>query len=133
MRANGLSNFPDPSAGPGGGVGFNGIIVSPGSRTLTVDGVSFSGPALQTAQTACKVYLPPGGPPPQPSAGQKAAALAFARCMRGHGVPSFPDPTFNAGAGTGPPKQVALPDSQSPAFKQAANACGAGRAIAIAG
>jgi hypothetical protein len=122
MRANGVSNFPDPSAGPGGGEGFNGIVASPGSQTLTVDGITFSGPALQTARKACSEYLPPGGPPPQLSAARKAAELAFARCMRTHGVPSFPDPTFTGRPSGASGKQIAI--SQSPAFNQAAKECG---------
>jgi len=43
---------------------------------------------------ACRRYLP-GGPPPLSQAEQAAAAramVAFASCMRAHGVPSFPDP-----------------------------------------
>jgi hypothetical protein len=49
------------------------------------------------------------------------AAIANAQCMRKHGVPNFPDPTFSGGrfnAGLGGV------DPQSPAFKQAAAACG---------
>jgi hypothetical protein len=38
MRSHGVSNFPDPTAGPGG-EGFNGVVSSPGSDTLTVDGI----------------------------------------------------------------------------------------------
>jgi hypothetical protein len=30
-------------------------------------------------------------------AGSRAGALAFARCMRSHGIPSFPDPTNDGG------------------------------------
>jgi hypothetical protein len=122
MRANGLSNFPDPTAGPGG-EGFNGIVVT-STGTLTVDGINFAGPALKTAESACKVYLPPGGPPPQLSASQKATLLAFARCMRNNGVPNFPDPPLT---GAGPTKiqggQTGI-GPQAPAFKHAVAACG---------
>jgi hypothetical protein len=65
--------------------------------SLVVDGITFAGPALRTAQTACAEYLPPKGPPSALSANQKAAALANAECMRKHGVPNFPDPTFATG------------------------------------
>jgi hypothetical protein len=122
MRAHGLSNFPDPTAGPGG-EGFNGIGLSP-DGSLTVDGISFSGPALRSAEKACKQYLPGGGGPPPPlSASQKRGAIANAECMRKHGVPNFPDPIFPAGGGV----EVHLgpgTDPGSPAFKQAAAACG---------
>ena len=118
MRDNGVSNFPDPSAGPGGGVGFNGVGIS-NTGVLIVDGIVFDGPVAKRAEKACREFLPPGGPPPAPSASQRAAALAQARCMRQHGVPNFPDPTF--GSGPSPP----LPPP-SPALIRAAKACGAG-------
>jgi len=122
MRANGVSGFPDPSAGPGGGVGFNSLGESI-TGTLIVDGQTFSGPVVQAAEKACKEYLPGGaGPPPQLSEHDKLAAIANAQCMRKHGIP-VPDPTFgtggkiaaNLGAGVNP---------ASPAFQAAAKACG---------
>jgi hypothetical protein len=121
MRANGVSGFPDPSAGPGGGVGFQGLFMQP-DGSIVVDGNTFAGPALQRAEKACKAYLPPSGPPPPPSASQKAAALAQARCMRAHGITDFPDPNFSGGG-----VQVTLGaglNPASPAFVQAAKACG---------
>ena len=121
MRANGLSNFPDPSAGPGGGVGFNGLFVE-GDGGLVVDGITFKGPALARAKEGCSVYLPPSGPPPQPSAAQKAQAVTFARCMRANGVPNFPDPIFNGGAAQ---KALAI-NPNSPAVRHAVQACGGG-------
>ena len=123
MRAHGLTNFPDPKQGSGG-LGFPGGLFMSSDGTLTVDGVSFAGPALKTAQQACKRFLPGGGGPPPPvSASQKKAALANARCMRRHGVPNFPDPTFPAGGGVAI-KIGSGVNPQSPAFKQAAAACG---------
>ena len=124
MRAHGLSNFPDPVAGSGGEGFPEGLLVS-SDGSLTVDGASFSGPALKSAEKACQEFLPPSGPPPALSESQKLAALAFARCMRTHGVPDFPDPTFSGRGG----KQIALGsgNSQSPAFQHAAAACGPSR------
>lgn len=62
-------------------------------------GVSLSGSPksadMDRAQAACRKYLPGGGPPPLTPAqvAQRAKAmLAFAKCMRSHGVPNFPDP-----------------------------------------
>ena len=125
MRANGVSGFPDPREGPnGGGVGFPGGLMVTGSDSMVVMGVPFSGPALLHAKKACKAYLPPaGGPPPQVAASQRRRALAFARCMRAHGVPNFPDPTLSGGGPAGLPAGV---DPQSPAFRSAARVCGAG-------
>lgn len=123
MRAHGVSNFPDPTSGPGGpGLSVN---TSPGSSAVTVNGVTFTGPAFQAATKACKCG-PPGGAGPKISASQKQAALAFARCMRTHGVPSFPDPTFPAGGGIKRILPLGL-TPQSPAFQAAAKACGGGR------
>jgi hypothetical protein len=122
MRANGVTNFPDPTAGPGG-EGFNGIFTSVVGGPLTVDGITFSGPVAQAAEKACKVYLPPGGPPPALSAAQKQRILAFARCMRANGVPNFPDPTFGVGGPQPGGGQQAI-DPSSPAVQQAASVCG---------
>jgi len=123
MRAHGLTNFPDPKQGSGG-LGFPGGLFVSSDGTLTVDGASFAGPALKTAEKACKGFLPGGGGPPPPvSASQKKAALANAECMRRHGVPNFPDPTFPAGGGVAINLGPGV-NPQSPAFKQAAAACG---------
>jgi hypothetical protein len=128
MRANGVPNFPDPSSSSGG----NGLSISrqPGSETLTVNGVALSGPAFQTAQKACRKYLPGAGAPlPRPSAQQKQAALRFSECMRTHGVPNFPDPTFSGGSvgivlpATKGSRPTGL-NPQSPAFQHAQKACG---------
>jgi len=83
MRAHGLAGFPDPSSPRQFKESF-----SPGVAQA---------PAFQSADAACKHLLPNGGPRSQPAAppshAQLAALLAFARCMRSHGFPSFPDPT----------------------------------------
>ena len=50
-----------------------------------------------------------------------AQELALARCMRSHGVPSFPDPPAN-GQGTAPPKSAGI-NPNSPQFLAAARTC----------
>jgi hypothetical protein len=59
---------------------------------------------------------------PRPST-KLGGALAYAGCMRSHGVPSFPDPKQVAGGiqilGAGP--EI---DRQSPAFRSAQRSCG---------
>jgi hypothetical protein len=121
MRSHGVSSFPDPTAGPGG-AGLT-ILRSPGQSGLTVDGINFSGPAFETAAAACKRYLPGGqGGPPSLTAAEKQQLLAMAQCMRTHGVPSFPDPSFSGSiAGKHLPSQI---DPQSPAFQHAISVCG---------
>jgi hypothetical protein len=119
MRAHGVPNFPDPAAGPGGeGFSVNG---SPGSTTLTVDGIEFGGPAFTAAAKTCR-FGPGGGPPPQPGEAEREVAIKTAQCMRTHGVPNFPDPDFGGNQGG----KVVLPGSGSPAFQRAVQICRAG-------
>jgi hypothetical protein len=85
MRANGVSEFPDPDA----------------SGTLTIDeainGSSLdpSTAAWKQAISACKDLEPPGFTGRKRSAQEQEAALKFAQCIRDNGVPDFPDPTPN--------------------------------------
>jgi len=82
MRSHGVPNFPDPVAGPNG---------------ITFANIGPNSPQLQRAEQACKSILPPdsGGSQAIPPA-QQAAYLKWAACIRAHGLPNFPDPTFAA-------------------------------------
>jgi hypothetical protein len=129
MRSGGVPNFPDPRAG--GGFLFH-----------TGAGVDPSSPAFQAAQAKCRRFLPPGpGSGPPPSAQAVAKMLGVARCMRGHGVPNFPDPRTTVpsnpraalgGSGKGVISDIEgvilvfgpTIEMQSPAFTRAADACG---------
>jgi hypothetical protein len=120
MRAQGVPNFPDPSAS-------GGINITPGS------GLDPQSPAFRGAQKACGKLLPGGGPGVRkPTKAQFEAGLAFARCMRTHGLPHFPDPLASAPSGSGPIislrgmmfKPGPGLEPQSPAFGQAASHCG---------
>lgn len=126
MRAHDVPNFPDPRSGPqgsSGGVGWPGggpMMIS--SDVLLIMGQRLSGPAVAEAAKACKEYMPPGGPPPALTESQRQAEIAHAQCMRTHGLPNFPDPTF-----AGPHEQLSLPPGlspDSPAVQNAAKACG---------
>ena len=120
MRAHGVPNFPDPTPGAGG-EGFS-IEKSHDSSAVTIDGISFSGPAFQAATKTCQ-YAGALGPSAGISGTQKEAFIAKAHCIRTHGVPNFPDPFFGPGGhGVG----INLPagvNPQSPAFLSAAKAC----------
>ena len=108
MRSHGVPNFPDPGSPVGG----------PGS------GINEQAPAFVSAEQTCN-KLQPGGRPkgsPLPEA-QRIAALAQARCIRKHGVPNWPDPTFPSTGGMFIPATPGV-NLQSPAFKHAAAACG---------
>lgn len=120
MRSHGVPNFPDPSHGGGG-------IQLP-------SGINPQSPAFQAAQKTCFKLLPGGGPGGgKASESQKLAMLRLSRCMRAHGVTSFPDPTnkppspgngLGLAFGTGD-SFIAVSQSlmQSPGFKQAAATC----------
>jgi hypothetical protein len=119
MRSHGVPNFPDPKLSDAGVL----KVQSLGGNTQ-VNGVTVNGPAFQSAMQACKSDLPNGGKPQPLSESRRNAMLAFSQCMRRHGLPNFPDPTFNGGtagllihAGSGI-------NPQSPAFQAAQKACG---------
>ncbi len=120
MRAHGVPNFPDPSRGPGGEGLSSSQSVTGGP--LTVGGISFSGPAFTAAEETCKLFG--GGTEPPPiGEHQQLAMFHFAQCMRQHGVPSYPDPTFGPG-GHGVNRN--LPSGvnpNTPAFQRAAATC----------
>lgn len=87
MRDHGVTSFPDPT-----------VRSSPGHQSVTVriTPLISSSPQFKTAQQACQSILPG----PNISAAQLAqqqharegALLAFARCLRAHGLSGFPDP-----------------------------------------
>ena len=88
MRNHGVTNFPDPQ-----------VLNHNGEHGVRIQAVGpKSSPQFEAATKACQGILPaPSGNGPQETAQQKrtrlADALSFARCMRSHGVTSFPDPT----------------------------------------
>jgi len=118
MRANGVPTFPDLSS--------SGIRIEGTGQTISVNGVSVNAPAFLTARQKCERYMPHQQASPAQSAQQTQAGLRFARCMRSHGVPNFPDP--KAITRTGGSQEVYLPgiNPQSPAFQSGAKACGGG-------
>lgn len=126
MRTHGVPNFPDPGSNGNGGIEIQQTQRAGSGASMTVNGVSVSAPAFRSAQQSCRRYLPNGGHPPQLSASQRAAMLAFSRCMRSHGVPNFPDPTFRNGGvhiDVGPSSGI---DPSSPAVQSAQRACSHG-------
>jgi hypothetical protein len=81
MRAHGVVSFPDPT--------------SPRQFKESFNSIATHAPNFQSAAAACQHILGPA-PPPQRDTRSRAqvdAMLAFARCFRSHGFPSFPDPT----------------------------------------
>jgi hypothetical protein len=114
MRSHGVPNFPDPTSG--GGIpkpavvsAFQAVSKSQGDR----------------AQTACNHLVPSGGLSGQPvqtiTPQDRQDYLKAATCMRSHGFPNFPDPTFQNDSA-----QVNIPSSinqNSSQFTNAATIC----------
>lgn len=98
LRQHGLSNFPDPKA-----------ITENGTPTVTIafPAGSTNAPQFNAATGACNhLYPRNGGGGNQRVIGKGGLAhiLAFARCMRRHGVANFPDPPSpGSGPHQGPP------------------------------
>jgi hypothetical protein len=82
-------------------------------------GVGPDSPKFKAAQQACQKYLPSGGQPTRPDPQEQQQMLAFARCMRQHGI-DMPDPKPNGGIDANA-ANGANPDS--PKFKAAERAC----------
>ncbi len=116
MRSHGFPNFPDPEVS-GGQVRL---------PNLSGTGIDPKTDAFRSADTACQSLMPT--PPPQArqpmSPVDQAKWLAFAQCVRDHGVANFPDPDFSNGGpkpmfdfnGTGI-------DGRSTTVQAAQNAC----------
>lgn len=116
MRSHGVPGFPDPVSG--GGISKEQVVSA--FRAVSAS----QGDA---AQNACRHLLPAngslgGGQPSAPvTVADRADYLKAAACMRSHGFPSFPDPTF-------PPNSVNVDipssiDQNSSKFKSAATTC----------
>ena len=118
MRNHGVSNFPDPKVSTSG----------KGTQVAIMVPRSVGGsPQFNTAQNACKGILP------QPSKSdlaqqahdqlvRKQDLVAFAHCLRSHGVNGFPDPT-SQGQLTLQMVQAAGIDLTAPSVKTAALDC----------
>lgn len=84
IRSHGVSNFPDPVQTPDGGYGYRTKGIDPNSGTF------------QAALQACKALPSPWSSAGQQlSSAQQQAWLNWAQCIRTHGEPDFPDPTFS--------------------------------------
>ena len=115
MRSHGVPNFPDPQSGHG--------LVIPNS-------INVQAPAFVSAQRDCNRAIIVAGAGSVPSESRKLSELRLARCIRRHGLPSFPDPTSNPSPAGGENAIggggafLVVPNPPTPAFKHAASACG---------
>jgi hypothetical protein len=112
MRADGVPTYPDPNSSG----------VWPKSQVELAAG----NPRFQTATRACGHLLPDGGPgvPPAPAVVQQIQTdmTKFARCMRTHGVPSWPDPTLDRGRAIFDPEAAGI-DTSSPQISAEVHEC----------
>ncbi|HTX11948.1 MAG TPA: hypothetical protein VME22_25225 [Solirubrobacteraceae bacterium] len=118
MRANGVPGFPDLSS--------NGMRIGEHGQTVSVNGISVNASAFTVALPKCERYRQHTYGTPAQTAQQTHQALQFARCMRSHGVPNFPDPRVMAGADGNQVAYLPGVNIDAPAVQSAAKACGGG-------
>lgn len=114
VRAHGVPNFPDPKVTTHGNEVSVAIAINP----------AISGnPNFQSAQQACRKLLPGGGPGEgsnhQISPQEQSQYLKAAACIRSHGIPNFPDPTFSGGGVHVSQKGINLHSPQARAAEEA--------------
>lgn len=112
MRSNGVPNFPDPSS--------SGVLPK-----RQVAQLAAGSPRFVPAHKACEHLLPNGGQP-TPAQVQQAwkDMRSFARCMRAHGVPNWPDPTVTSARDNRPFFNVpASIDPNAPQIGSTISAC----------
>ena len=86
MRAHGVTDFPDPQVT---------TTANGGSIHIAVRAADASSPAFKPAQKACRGILPGPGNSGSDDQAHRQVLLAFAHCLRNHGLAGFPDPNHN--------------------------------------
>jgi hypothetical protein len=109
IRTHGVPSFPDPQTS--------------GGIQIPLSLAKNPSPAFKSAMQACKYLIPANTSPPVVSASQKAAAVKLAQCMREHGVPNYPDPTYQDGHEIPPAIADPAINPASPAFGAASKTC----------
>lgn len=112
MRAHGLPNFPDPSS--------QGHLLV---KAHSGGDLNPTSPQYQSANKVCGHLLPNGG---QDTSAQQQQDLVrflqYAKCMRAHAIPNFPDPTLSDGDVNLNLKGSGV-DPRSPQFQSAQQGC----------
>jgi hypothetical protein len=120
MRSHGVPSFPDPHV----------VINTPTKQAIGIHPLPqsvASSPQFKAAQEACKGIMPAPGNASAKERTEEGRAraqylLAFAQCLRSHGVQGFPDPTAQ-GQLTLQMIHAAGIDLQAPSLLSAAQAC----------
>ena len=113
MRAHGVSDFPDPKVTTTAGGG---------SIRMAVPASAGSSPQFKPAQKACRGILPAPSNSNADDQSHRQVLLAFARCLRSHGLAGFPDPN-HAGDLSLQTISAAGIDVRSSRFVRAGDAC----------
>src|SRR5580704_682779 len=115
MRSHGVTNFGDPHVSSNG----NSVQIA-----VHVDPAITESPDFKSAQKSCAHIMPApsNGPSPAQVQAHTDAILAFAKCMREHGFPKFPDPNNQGQLSPSALSQAGI-NLQQPAIKPAAYAC----------
>jgi hypothetical protein len=113
IHQHGVPNFPEPQVSEHG----NSVSIK-----VAVPASLGHNPKFKSAQAACRKLLPGGGPGSQAplTPAQQEQYLKAAACIRSHGVPNFPDPTFSGG---GVHIEHQNLNESSPVFKAAVHDC----------
>ena len=116
MRQHGIPGFPDPAVNAGGAVTFSKDQLITAPRAVVAQALAACRGALDRAGVQGGNRHGMGG---APTSHQLHQLLAFARCMRVHGLPGLADPNPATG-------QIALPagvSKDSPVVQRANQAC----------
>jgi hypothetical protein len=110
MRAHGATNFPEPSAS--------------GQTSSATPGFDTNSPAVRTAAKDCRSLLPSivSSLPPSLTREIRSDVLSAVACIRRHGLPNMPDPTFIDGLPRFPDLAKTV-NIESQAFQSAFAAC----------
>ena len=86
MRSHGVPDFPNP-------------LVGGDKVALQITPAIVQNPRFTSAQAACRYLMPARMQGPTITPADQQDYLKGAACMRAHGIPNFPDPTFGGARG----------------------------------
>jgi hypothetical protein len=105
MRANGLTDYPDPDPNGRSGAGH--------------EAFDPNDPRVKAASDRCRSQLPGGGEHAAPNPETIRQLVAFAQCMRANGVADFPDPNADGSF----PRSAEEGAHNDPKFQAASDRC----------
>lgn len=109
MRSHGVANFPSPVTNASGGF------------TLPITSAMTHSPHFGTAYAYCRTLVPSSRQALAITPADQADYLKAAACLRSHGYPAYPDPTFT-GDSIHWPTPAGI-DQNAPQFQKAVATC----------